>query len=363
MPARDSHDRPRFFRPESFRFWAIASATVAGAGALGLLLPSGGASSGEDYDGPRVVLNLQDPPAAPAQPGHDAASTMPGPTEPPQAIDVTSALVATDGTVVIEPALLSASPDGPVPVVAPDGRKSMHVYAARFDPADPRPRVAIIVTGLGLSDQVTQLAIDRLPPGSTLSFSPYGQNLQNWIAAARARGHEILLELPMEPFNFPDDDPGPQTLMAGGADNQAKLTWLLSRFSGYAGVVNTQGGKLLASPSDLRPIFSQIAQRGLYVAEVGLSQRSLAPTVAKETQAPYARASIQIDKIPGPDEIDAALDALSGAALNRRAAIGTAAATPGAIERIAAWAGKQEDRGIAYAPVSAALPLASSATP
>jgi uncharacterized protein len=360
MPARDSQDRPRFGQPASFRFWVVASSAVAGIAILGLVLPMGGGASVEDDDGPRVVINLHDPPSAPATP-HDTHSAA-NPAEPPQAVDMTSALVATDGTVVIEPALLAPSSDGPVPVVAPDGRKSMHVYAARFDPADPRPRAAIILTGLGLSDQVTQLAIDRLPPGSTLSFSPYGQNLQNWIAAARARGHETLLELPMEPFNFPDDDPGPQTLMAGG-DNQAKLTWLLSRFSGYAGVVNAQGGKLLASPADLRPILSQVAQRGLFMAEVGLSQRSLAPTVAKETQTPYARATIQIDKVPGPDEVDAALEALSSAALERRAAIGTASAAPGVIDRIAAWAAKLEDRGIAYAPVSAALPLASAAAP
>jgi uncharacterized protein len=314
-------------------------------------------------DGPSVVINLQDPvappPAQPPPPGH----STPNGEVPPQAMDITNALVAANGTVVIEPALLAPSADGAVPVVAPDGRKAMHVYAARFDPADTRPRAAIILSGLGLSDQTTQLAIDRMPPGSTLSFSPYGENLQNWVAAARAKGHEVLLELPMEPFNFPDDDPGTHTLMTGAPDTSAKLNWLLARFSGYAGVVNAQGGKLLASDADLRPVMSQIAQRGLYLAEVGLSQRSLAASVAKETQTPYAAAAFQIDKIPGPDEMDAVLNNLATAALERRAVIGAAAAAPGVIDRIATWSATLEQRGVAFAPVSAVLPFAVKTGP
>jgi uncharacterized protein len=359
MPVTDSPTAPAFYHPASFRFWVIASAAVAALGAVGVLLPAG-AGSGDD--GPNVVINLQDAPPT----GHDAAPdayAQPAPEQPPQASDVTNALVAADGTIVIEPALLAPGPDGPIPVVAPDGRKAMHAYAARFEMADTRPRVAIVMTGLGLSDQTTQMAIDRLPPGSTLGFSPYGQNLQNWIAAARAKGHEVLLELPMEPFNYPDDDPGTHTLLAGAPDNQPKLNWLMSRFSGYAGVVNAQGGKLLASPDTLRPILSQIAQRGLFMTETGQSQRSLASGVAKETQAPFVRASVQIDKVPGPDEMDAALEQLTTAAMANRVAIGTAAAAPGVIERIANWAAGLEDRGVAYAPVSAALPIAETATP
>lgn len=362
MPATDSPRFPAFYQPASFRFWAIASGVVAAVATVAIVMSSSGESAQATDEGPSVVINLQEP-----SPGHHAdtpgtAHVDPVP-EPPQSTDIGNALVAANGTVVIEPALLAPSADGAVPVIAPDGRKAMHVYAARFDASDARPRVAIVMTGLGLSDQTTQMAIDRLPPGSTLSFSPYGQNLQNWVAAARAKGHEVLLELPMEPFNFPDDDPGAHTLMAGSPENTGKLNWLLARFSGYAGVVNAQGGKLLASPDDLRPVLSQIAQRGLYMTELGLSQRSAAPIVAKETQAPFARAVVQIDKIPGPEEMDAALDQLVTAAMERRGAIGSAAAAPGVIDRIAAWAPNLEQRGVAFAPVSAILPFGPSAAP
>lgn len=316
--------------------------------------------------GPAIVINLQDPKGqAPARPDGEPRSEPHGDQTipPPQAADVTNALIAADGTVVVEPALIEQTAGGPLPKIAADGRKPMDVYAARFDASDPRPRVSIIVTGLGISDMVTQQAIDQLPPGTTLSFSPYGQNLQNWTAAARAKGHEVVLEVAMEPFDYPENDPGPQALMTGaaGADNSARLAWHLSRFSGYAGIVNIQGGKLMASAAELKPVLAQLAQRGLYMADIGMSQRSVALEVAKEFSSAFARAQVQIDKTPSGDGIDGALETIANLALERRVAIGVTLAAPGTIDRIAKWAQTLDSKGVAYAPLSAAIPMAGSA--
>ncbi len=72
------------------------------------------------------------------------------------------------------------------------------------------------------------------------------------------------MQIPMEPFDYPDNDPGPHTpltnLDAGG--NIDRLHWLLGRFTGYAGVTNFMGAKLTSSPPALRPVLSEIASRG-----------------------------------------------------------------------------------------------------
>src|SRR3546814_2917386 len=59
---------------------------------------------------------------------------------------------------------------------------------------DKRPRIAVVLTGLGLSDSATAAAIEELPSAVTLSFSPYARDLERWIALARARGHEVMLD-------------------------------------------------------------------------------------------------------------------------------------------------------------------------
>ena len=99
------------------------------------------------------------------------------------------------------------------------------------------PMIAIVVTGLGINEQGSLDAIDQLPDEVTLAFAPYGKTLTTTVAAARTAGHEVLLEVPLEPFDYPQNDPGPQTLLTGEPPraNLDKLFWLMARFGGYVG--------------------------------------------------------------------------------------------------------------------------------
>lgn len=112
-----------------------------------------------------------------------------------------------------DPALVEDSPDGKLPIIGADGRQPWQVYARRFDQADRRPRVALVIAGLGLDAEASRAAIAQLPAAVTLGFSPYAHELPNWIGAARQAGHEVLLGLPLEPADFPREDPGPGTLL------------------------------------------------------------------------------------------------------------------------------------------------------
>ena len=66
-----------------------------------------------------------------------------------------------------------------------------------------RPKIAILLGGMGLNQQLTQKAIKELPGDVTLGFAPYGENLQAQVNRARAEGHEVMLQLPMEPVGYP----------------------------------------------------------------------------------------------------------------------------------------------------------------
>ena len=114
----------------------------------------------------------------------------------------------------IDPRLLEKSRYGMIPVVA-DGLKPFTVYAAEADRAKAAkmPVVAIVVGGLGVGAAKTTDAIMKLPPAVTLAFTPYGSDPGKLAERARAQRHEILLQVPMEPFDYPDNDPGPQTLL------------------------------------------------------------------------------------------------------------------------------------------------------
>jgi hypothetical protein len=140
--------------------------------------------------------------------------------------------------------LSATGPEGPLPIIAADGRTPAQAYARPFE-ANGKPRVSLVIGGLGLNAAATRSAIESLPPEVTLSFVPYAEGLQGWIDLARANGHEVLLEIPMEPMDYPANDPGPYTLLAQAQpdDLGKRMDWLLSRAQGYFGVTNYLGGR------------------------------------------------------------------------------------------------------------------------
>ncbi len=159
----------------------------------------------------------------------------------------------------------------------------------------------------------------------------------------------------MEPFDYPDNDPGPQTLLTtlDTGQNVDRLYWLMSRFQGYVGISNFMGGRFTASEPALAPVLKETAKRGLIYLDDGTSSRSLAGQIAGANNLAFAKAEVVIDAVPTPAEIDRALARLEAAARERGIAVGIAGALPVAIERIAKWAKAAEGRGFTLVPISA----------
>lgn len=256
------------------------------------------------------------------------------------------------------PDLLEETEFGPIPRMSATGRTPFSAYAHPVPAtASGRPMVSIVAVGLGINEAGSLDAIDRLPPAVSLAFAPYGRALGDVVAAARAKGREVLLEIPLEPFDYPENDPGPQTLLTGATPraNLDKLFWLLSRFSGYVGVINNMGARFTASGTDLAPVMEELGMRGLGYLDDGSSNRSLARQIAEGNGVPFSRADLMIDSNPDRAAIRAALDELEARARQTGSAIGIVTALPVSIQTVAEWASALEQRGVALVPVSALM--------
>ena len=198
------------------------------------------------------------------------------------------------------------------------------------------PAVAIVVEGLGVGAAKTADAIMKLPPAVTLAFTPYGSDPTKLAERARAQRHEILLQIPMEPFDYPDNDPGPQTLLTtlGTEQNIDRLYWHLSRFQGYAGIANFMGSRFVVADAAMQPIIREAAKRGLGYLDDGSAPRSVAPSLAAGQAMPFAKADLSVDAVPTAAEIDRALAKLESLAKERGIAVGVASALPISIERL-----------------------------
>jgi polysaccharide deacetylase 2 family uncharacterized protein YibQ len=258
----------------------------------------------------------------------------------------------------VDQRLLEKSRYGMIPVVA-EGLKPFTVYAAEADRAKAAkmPVVAIVVGGLGVGAAKTTDAIMKLPAAVTLAFTPYGSDPSKLAERARAQRHEILLQIPMEPFDYPDNDPGPQTLLTTLAPEQNldRFYWHLSRFQGYAGIANFMGGRFVVTDAVMQPIIREAAKRGLGYLDDGSAPRSVAPALAAGQAMPFAKAEFAIDAVPTAVEIDRALARLESLAKERGIAVGVASALPISIERIGVWIKALESRGIMLVPLTTAM--------
>jgi polysaccharide deacetylase 2 family uncharacterized protein YibQ len=355
-----------------------APAAAPAGGPVGVDLPPG-----FSVTGPSMAPNAQQPrPAAPTLAPPGQGTTMmpvtpnapppapPGPggsLEPPEGGNGTKVAAAElragidqTGSVPLAPvpvpALIEESPYGPLPKIAIDGRRPAEVYARPSNYANVAggpPRVAVLLNGLGVPGAPDGDIIKGLPPPISIAFGAYGRSLQERVSQARAEGHEVLLAIPLEPNDYPAEDPGPHTLLTTlpTTENIKRLQWLMSRYTGYVGVTNYMGAKFETTSASLKPVLEEVKRRGLIYFDDGSVEGSTAGEIAKVLELEYSTAQVRLDGAT----LDKALAELEAAAKAQGAAIGVAKAEPGTAKRIADWAGSLEEKGLVLVPVSAAM--------
>ena len=250
--------------------------------------------------------------------------------------------------------LLEETAFGKLPVIGADGLRPMEQYARPWSGARGT-RVAIVVGGLGLSQTGSQKAIRELPPEVTLGFAASGNSLQRWMQEARRQGHEILLQIPLEPFGYPGTNPGPDTLLAGDPAkvNIDRLHRSMAKITNYTGVMNYLGGRFLAEQAALEPVMRDIGKRGLLFLDDGSSAQSLSGGIAKAISAPQGFADILLDGEVTEAAILRKLDELERIARRNGQAIGVASAFDESVAAISKWSREAGGRGIEIVGVSA----------
>ncbi|HUC19744.1 MAG TPA: divergent polysaccharide deacetylase family protein [Acetobacteraceae bacterium] len=313
------------------RFWVVV-----------IILLGGGAA----------LLQWLGPPARPTPPPHVAAGAAPArqariaATLPPR----TAGPIAPPDPLLLEPA--PGAPRAMLPRIGPDGATPMQVYARAFDAGDPRPRIGLVVAGIGESVEESEAAI-ALPGPVTLAFSPYTVDPSKLLAEARGKGHEILISLPLEPEGYPLNNPGDEALLVNAPPEQnlARLDWTLSRIEGYVGATGAMDGmygeRFAAVPSLLDGLERQLAGRGLLYIDPRAGQPDPAWVTGRT-------ADLVVDVPPVGPAISANLGKLETIAQKRGSALGVVGwPGPTTIGIVASWAGTLGAKGLVLVPVTA----------
>lgn len=231
-------------------------------------------------------------------------------------------------------------------------RPARERFARPFDRNDARPRVVVIVTGLGLARDATFRAIEDTPPEVTLAFSPYAENLAPLVDRARERGHEILLAAPMEPADAKRRDAGPAAFAVTltEAATRQRLAWMLGRMHSQVGIIGDLGDRFARDRAAMKPLLEELAAKGLLYVENRLESPE-PPAVGNGV--PTATVSVWLDRDLSGDAIDREIAEAEAQARRGGAVVVLARPYPATLARVAAWMKTLDRKALVAAPVSA----------
>lgn len=261
--------------------------------------------------------------------------------------------------------MVTRSEFGLIPKRASNGQTPFSTYSRPQTFIPDGPRIAIVVGSVGLSQSATADAVSRLPPTMALAYSAYGENLESWKKLSRESGFELLAEVPMEPFNYPQNDPGPHTLLVEGtaSENKARLDWVLSRISNYIGVIPAMGARFTSNEAALKPLVSELHKMGLAFIDPSISVRSVASQVVPGVSTdrlghlPFLKVDVVLDSNVARAAMEQSLIRLEELAETNGLAVGYTRLRPATVETLAQWSRLLEQRGITLIPLSAAISL------
>ena len=267
-------------------------------------------------------------PAAPAKPA------APTPGEPPAGNEQAA----------------SVAPAAPVPS---NGDAAWLRNSVAFVVPPGKPMIAVVLDDVGVARGHAELAID-MPAVITLSFMTYADGVADMAARAHAKGHELMLHVPMEPLDG-DVDAGPHVLKVGESDGEllTRLAWGLSRFPGYIGINNHMGSRFTQDERGMRIVLRELKRRNLLF----LDSRTISTTIGDRLAARVGVAHVMRDVFLDNEMDEAAvirqLVQAEKIAASKGQAIAIGHPHPATIAAIRAWMPQAAARGFVIVPLSA----------
>lgn len=367
LRARAAGIRDTWRRLKPWVRWIISAASGLAIGGLILLALSPEKSHDEVIAsiGTPVSVRLPAPPAPavlPVPPLPEPSGPYKIQLVPPEGgfADVPALTQLLETKIELKPApfpnLIIARTDGMLPRIADDGTLPWRAYARPQAPVPANAvKVAIVVLEAGLSEQLTAAALDQLPGQVTFAYNAYAPDIADQINKARALGHEVLLDLPMEPETYPIDDPGPETLLTqiSPRENLKQLRTFMGRAPGAFGITSSSGRQFVTESSALAPILQDLKRRGLAWVDLSLKPDSVTPAIAAQLQVPTATGQIVLDEILTNEAIQAQLGKAEQLFKANGQGIIVARLYPMSVKWLASFIRGSPSQNIAIVPVSA----------
>ena len=197
---------------------------------------------------------------------------------------------------IVAEIMASAAPERLLPPVG-----AQPAYVRPIAKSAIRPKIVVIIDDMGIDRKASERAL-TLPGPLTFSFLPYARGVEEFAAAARAAGGEVMLHLPMEPEGA--EDPGPHALSSAmtGSDFVRALDWNLARFDGYVGVNNHMGSKLTADIAAMKTLLGYLDHKGVFFLDSVTTSDTAVRSAARELGVKVFARDVFLDAEAGSED-------------------------------------------------------------
>jgi polysaccharide deacetylase 2 family uncharacterized protein YibQ len=217
-----------------------------------------------------------------------------------------------------------------------------------------KPLVAIVIDDVGIDRPRSKRAWE-LPGPLTLSFLPYAKDLREQARAARGRGHELMLHLPMEPIGR--NDPGPNALLVSLTDNELKqrASQALDSFDGYVGVNNHMGSRFTTFRPGMETVLRLFKSRGLMFLDSRTTAQSVGDQTAQELGVPSIVRHVFLDDDESVDAVRRKLADVEAVARRQGFVVAIGHPHEATLQALAEWLPTLSAKGMALVPATAVL--------
>ena len=226
--------------------------------------------------------------------------------------------------------------------------------AVPFADLNSRPLVAIVIDDVGIDRPRSKRAWELAGP-LTMSFLPYAKDLREQARTARARGHELMLHLPMEPNGR--NDPGPNALLVSLPDSELRQRTVaaLDSFDGYAGVNNHMGSRFTAFRPGMETVLRQFKGRGLMFLDSRTTAQSVGDQVAQEIGLPGMVRHVFLDDDESLESVRRKLAETEAMARRQGFVVAIGHPHETTLQALGEWLPGLPAKGLALAPATAVL--------
>lgn len=197
-------------------------------------------------------------------------------------------------------------------------------------------RIAIVLFGLGDDPASAQALLGREEPFAVITPA-IGKERDPLLRLARDGHREVVLQVPMEPEDYPRANPGPGTLLVNMTPGRiGKLTReYLGRAGDVTAVANLQGSFAAQDEPFMEAFFKELKREGVSFLHLAPPSRSVAREVAARLGVAYDEPTAILDdeaRSSSPKSLDRAWDAVLERATRRHQAVVLLRATPASVK-------------------------------